>query len=153
MEGGMFVKLVVVDDRDYDGTPWTICCGAHVTDTYSEPLVGDDRADRPTAAPYPADATPEQLRTIMDADDRADAKWVARHFPAYGEAGAAERHASRPYLASMVLGITGWSGASAEYKSWRCTYEDLTEDGKAIYRQLQALYEGCTLHLLTFLDT
>jgi hypothetical protein len=65
-----------------------------------------------------------------------------------------DRYISRPYLAAIVLGTTGWSGwHTSEERYWSCTFEDLTPEGKALYRMLAQLYPGCTLHLLTYLDT
>lgn len=65
-----------------------------------------------------------------------------------------QRQLSRPYLASIVLGSTVWSGWNDEIKEyWHCTFEDLNPEGQTLYRQIEALYPGCDLHLLTFLDT
>jgi len=155
-EGGMFVKLVVVDDRDYDDTPWTICCGADVYDHKTESLVGDDQVPVPSSVPLVVDPTPDQAKAWLEAEQTAHQKWEERHFPSLHDNSDATfgRFVSRPYRAAMLLGVTGWSGfndKTDEY--WHCRFEDLTEEGKALYRQIQALYEGCALHLLTFLDT
>jgi len=57
-------------------------------------------------------------------------------------------------LAALVLGTTGWSGwHEADGRYWECRFDDLSAEGKALYRQIEALYPGCELHLLTFLDT
>jgi hypothetical protein len=40
-------------------------------------------------------------------------------------------------LAVLTIGATGWSSGE-----WRCTYADLTPEGKALYDNLQNLYPG-----------
>lgn len=131
-EGGMFVKLVVCDDRDYDDR-FGVCCGVHVIDMMSESLIADDR--------YPLD------------DDDDYRRMESFHFP-HLKSNDFFRYNSREYLAAIVLGSTDWSGWDDERGDyWSCTFDDLSDEGKALYRQLEALYPGCTLHLLTFLDT
>ena len=154
-EGGMFVKLVVTDDRDYDESDWTICCGVAVVDHRSEEFVGDDQAQAPQLPPLSSEDSPEKSLTTLQAHDATYRAWEERHFPSlyadddqtYG------KYVSRGYLAALVLANTGWSGYSDETGYWCCTYDDLTAEGKALYASLQALYPGCQLHLLTFLDT
>lgn len=56
-----------------------------------------------------------------------------------------------PYcLCVMTLGSTGWSDGE-----WICRYEDLTQEGKALYDLVRKLYDkpGCQLILQTYLDT
>ena len=154
-EGGMFVKLVVVDDRDYDKSDWTICCAPGITDHLGESLIADDQAPRPILD-IDEGSSPEHALEVIAAHDVKDRAWVERHFPRAHQTdedpfGA---YTSRPYLAALMLGITGWSGfdeAVSEY--WCCSHDSLTDEGRALYAQLQALYPGCTLHLLTYLDT
>lgn len=148
-EGGMVVKLVVCDNRDFDDQ-FAVCCGAHVTDMLAESFVGDDRR------PQPAQRTHYDTVEDVMAEQHAFANWEAYHFPRLHDDAAegAERYQSRDYLAALVLGTTGWSGwDDAKSEAWVCRFDDLTEKGKALYRQLEALYPGCELHLLTFLDT
>ncbi len=156
-EGGMFVKLVVVDDQPYDTSAWTVCCGVSVTDVLSESFVGDDQAEVPGEVTDTSDLEGEALLALLARHDELHKAWESRHFPNLHEAEPAtssiERYLSRGYLASVVLGATGWSGHSQEHGYWRCTFEDLTPQGQELYRQMQALYPGCKLHLLTFLDT
>lgn len=156
-EGGMFVKLVVVDERDYDDSEWTICCGAAVFDRLSEQLVGDSEAALPALVLDGRDDTsPESTLALFDAHTAAANAWDARHFPDLHDATVddSSRYTSRPYVASLLLGITGWSGYSAAQEAyWRCTLDDLTPEGKALHAQMQTLYPGCRIHLLTFLDT
>lgn len=154
-EGGMFVKLVVVDDSDYDTSDWTICCGAGVYDLLSENFVGDDQAPAPVLR-LKEGASPEETMAAMREHDKAYRAWEERHFPHMHDDGehGTDKYMSRQYVASMVLGITGWSGFAEDLcEPWRCTFDDLTDDGKALYEQMRKLYPGCTLHLLTFLDT
>jgi hypothetical protein len=57
-------------------------------------------------------------------------------------------------LAVIILGSTDWSGWNeSKGRYWTCKFDDLTEEGKALYKQIEALYPRCELHLLTFLDT
>lgn len=36
---------------------------------------------------------------------------------------------------------------------WRCTYSDLTDDGKKLHNTARLIYPNCEIRLLTFLDT
>ncbi|ELG7184131.1 TPA: hypothetical protein ACP3ZG_000540 [Pseudomonas aeruginosa] len=153
-EGGMLVKLVVCDNRDFD-TQLGVCCGANVFDVMSETFVGDDKCPQPLS-PIVDESDPEALLAALAAEQKAQGEWVSRHYPRYADASVQgiEQYTSRPYVAAMVIGSTGWSGSRVEdHQTWVCTFEDLTEEGKALYRQLQKLYQGCDIHLLTFLDT
>ena len=145
----MIVKLVVCDNRDFDDR-FGECCGATIFDTLSESLVGDDRRPKPT--PLESHDSVEAIQAEMDARNA----WEAYHFPRASDdtAGDAARYLSRDYLAALVLGTTGWSGwHEAEGRTWECRFDDLTDDGKSLYRQIEKLYPGCELHLLTMLDT
>lgn len=153
-EGGMVVKLVVVDRADADPsiTGFGVCSGAYVSDILSEGLVGDDRRPKP-ASPQVF----ESAEAVMQ-DMRNHQEWEAYHFPQLHDSSAsgltAEKYISRPYLAALVLGSTGWSGVNKDtHDLWQCSFEDLTEEGKQLYRQMQVLYPSGELHLLTFLDT
>ena len=57
------------------------------------------------------------------------------------------------YIAAVELGNTGWSGYSQDHGMWRCTYNDLSTSGKAIYNALQHAYPNMILILQTWLDT
>lgn len=145
----MVVKLVVAEPVSKVHS-WAMCAGAEVVNLLSEPLLHDDQL----APPDP----PVEYKSLEDME-RADAEmhaWEERHFPnLYAkDADAYQRYLSQPYLAALVLGTTGWSGKHvATGELWHCTVNDLTEEGKTLYESLQRLYPGCTLHLLTFLDT
>lgn len=146
-EGGMFVKLVVCENRD---DKWLkLCSGAFVMETMSGSLMGDHLRPRPASG---------VLQTIeaINAEEKAIAEWESYHFPDLNEPGvsADRKYCSSGYLAVVVLGTTNWSGWNEQKgESWVCGFEDLTEEGKAFYRQMEMLYPGCDLHLLTFLDT
>lgn len=149
-EGGMFVKLVVCDNREHDNK-WEMCCGVTVNDLLAESFVGDNQRVNPEfdTCLTPADIIQAQV-TSRD--------WIRVHYPNFDNHDPAletiEQYISRDYLAVIVLGSTGWSGHHCETNAcWHCTYEDLTEQGKALYKQIQMLYPECVLHLLTFLDT
>lgn len=135
-EGGMFVKLVVCDNRDDHG--FGVCSGVCVNDLILEVFAGDDRHD-------------------FERDPDQTMGGEAYHYPCSNDPDTRDllqRQLSRPYLASIVLGSTGWSGWNDEAEEyWHCTFDDLNSDGQALYRQIEALYPGCDLHLLTFLDT
>lgn len=145
-EGGMLVKLVVVDDREFD-KQFGICSGVHVTDTLSESLIADDIRPRPVYnGEYNSVEDVEQEQRDLN-------KWEEYHFPSINDTKYPD-YTSRPYLAAVVLGSTGWSGWHEERgELWHCTYDDLNLQGKALYNSLQNLYWGCKIHLLTFLDT
>jgi hypothetical protein len=134
----MVVKLVVYGDEEfYDN--FVMCCGAQVYDISNEVLVGDDK---PTS--------------IESSDAHKEDAWILAHYPhLFGddiESSSIDKYTSRDYLAAIVLGTTGWSGAKdGEY--WKCTFDDLTDQGKALYKQIEALYPGAEIHLLTYLDT
>lgn len=150
-DGGMIVKLVVVDDHEMEAPEhFAKCTGVQVRDLLTECLVGDDQLA------YPEDAKSyESVATIRD-EEQARVDWVRRHYPGYrcGACDPIEADLSRDYLAVIVMGSTGWSGMHAETgNSWACTVEDLTVQGKALYDQVAALYPNAALHLLTFLDT
>jgi hypothetical protein len=135
----MAVKLVVYGDEDfYD--KFVMCCGAQVYDISNEVLIGDDKPSSVDSA----DANGE------------DTGWISNHYPHLFEddieSSSIDKYTSRDYLAAIVLGTTGWSGAK-EGEYWKCTFDDLTDQGKALYKQIEALYRGAEIHLLTYLDT
>lgn len=153
-EGGMFVKLVVCDDRDFDDQ-FGVCCGVNVWDQVTEQLIADDRRPQPedclSLEHYASEA--EFVQAFED-EQRKKREWEEYHFPYINEKHPTDRsYTSRPYLASIVMGSTGWSGYRDGVGLWHCTYDDFTEDGKNLYNSIQKLYSNCTLHLLTFLDT
>jgi hypothetical protein len=101
-------------------------------------------------------ATQDAIIEALEKSSDEQLKWMRRHFPNYQDPSVegAEQSLSVPYLASVVLGSTGWTGYNPETgDSWSCTFEDLSPEGKVLYESMQRLYPECRLHLLTFLDT
>lgn len=61
---------------------------------------------------------------------------------------------SVPYAAVVLLGSTRWSGYSQTAGAYWCATRDrLTDQGRALYGALEALYPGHRLRLTTWLDT
>lgn len=148
-EGGMIVKLVVCEPRG-EHDKFTICCGAYVRDILSESFIADDRR------PRPKNMVDEESIENIDKYYNSQQEWEAYHFPFHNDdtMDGVDKFLSIEYLAVVVMGNTGWSGYNetiGEY--WQCGFDDLTEDGKLLYKQFEKLYPGCELHLLTFLDT
>lgn len=146
--GGMVVKLVVVDPADFENQ-FPVCSGGTVYDILTESLIGDDRRPLPEAK---IAANTEECQEQA----RAHEEWLSYHFPHLQDATAEghDRYRSGGHLCCLVLGTTGWSGWNREtHRHWACSFEDLTMDGQALYKQIEALYPGCHLHLLTFLDS
>lgn len=124
----MFVVLAVADERRDIDKSWALCCGAYCHVVFTEEFLGD------------------QDLTWADAE--------RKHFPHFNHSEPESLQMSRAWLAAVTLGSTGWSGFNEETESyWRCTYHDLTEDGRKLWRMLERLYPGCAFYLLTFLDT
>ena len=144
-EGGMFVRLWVVSNESYG-----LCAGVGVVELISEVFLGTDvlipqmEADAQTIAA--AWATPmgsvEELDSVLALEKDLDAKTRGRLVSTTSLGDVAE------VVCSITLGSTGWSNGE-----WRCTYDDLSADGKALYDTMRRLYPTCTLHLATFLDT
>lgn len=144
----MVVKLVVLNPFEFDdpSNP-EVCAGAQVFDVLTETLVGDDKRAFPRHV--------GEYGSVEDVvrEQAAVEKWEAYHYPNLQDRSGVEAYLSGGYLAAIVMGSTGWSGCNAEKGSWTCRFEDLTDAGQALYRQIEALYPGAQLHLLTFLDT
>lgn len=144
-EGGMFVRLVVIPNS------WDVlsCAGGYCHVLYDESYIRDDSRVRHEGE------IPETMEG-WDAYQKADTEYQKFHFPNLdGDLGKyIDQYLSTAYLATMVLGSTGWSGFSQTRGYWYCTYEDLTDEGKALYDKIQSLYEGTgVLYLQTWLDT
>lgn len=151
-EGGIFVKLVVCDDREYDER-FGLCSGVYVYDHYSETLIYDDKRPLPKNDFKRSDFYNEQdFLTAIENDCTDLQKWEEYHYPGINHR-TEPQYISRTYLAVIIMGSTGWSGYKDNNGLWQCTYDDLTEDGKQLYNSIEKLYPNCTLHLLTFLDT
>lgn len=142
-EGGMFVQLVVLPNGN-----WAHCCGANsVGVVYTECLQGDDKQPNSDMFIQPREnAGGRRIQTFPMEDEL---------FPLMREENVADRdYHSSPMYAAITLGTTGWSGwdkAKGEY--WRCTRNDLTEEGKRLYALVGQLYPDCDIRILTWLDT
>lgn len=138
-EGGVLVRLVVLDtagDKEYMHR-YPPCCGGYVSFTRDECFLGDDLLG----------VSREGSTQYGEAEVRFRACEL-RYFPDIDNEESPGQYTSREFLAVLLLGATGWSSSD-----WACTYNDLTEDGKALYDSIRALYPGCELRLLTFIDT
>lgn len=142
-EGGCFVRLVVLDVEDY-ADKWMPCSGGYQRFYYDECFLGDDLYEELPMPP--ADENPKKMmeyfRDLDEARRARDKKYYPRIDRGFRE------WESISVLAAMTIGATGWSSGE-----WRCTYEDLTDEGKALYDSLQRLYAGRQVRLLTYLDT
>lgn len=171
-EGGMFVRLVVVPNRDAD---FMVCAGGEIRFLADAALVGDDVTE-PPPKPEPPDRIKRNAlgrmllnaRLLFPARDRSGewhdyAERIERrktfltddYFQERITSGpAAGRRLSMDLLAAITLGSTGWAGFDeAEQLYWRCRYADLTEPGRRIYDDLKDLYAGTgSLALQTWVD-
>ena len=138
-EGGMIVKLYVIPkyDSTYDNN-FEVRYGNTITNMLGKSFVGSDH--------YKLHYYEEEYGTESNFTDILE-----KYFPRVEKYGDDNQYLSIPLYASIIVGNSGWSGYN-EY--WKCTFDDLTEDGKALYNSLKLLYgESAELHLLTFLDT
>lgn len=149
-EGGVFVRLVVIDTKGDDESMnrWIPCCGGDNSFFLDECFLGDDLTDRS----YPDDDAPD---SEWGKRMKRLAVCTERYFPNLKHSSEDSekvdetfRYISRDFLCVLNLGATGWSSGQ-----WVCTFNDLTDEGKAFVASLQKLYEGCEIRLLTFLDT
>lgn len=141
-EGGMLVKLWVLDRRDTDAA-YGVCTGVGVFDVITESFLGTDKSPPPSSDFYEnhEQYSPEELRKLDDEHQKMYEQWADSFYDKdTGNVGF--------LLASIVLGSTGWSNSE-----FRCKPEDLTEEGKQLYNLMQRLYPDAELHLATFLDT
>jgi hypothetical protein len=145
-EGGMFVRLVVMHPKK----GWMQCAGGSVVVLKDECYHGDDNRKEPQFRPFPENAS--EITAYFEEENQARIVYDSYHFPNLDAQGL-EKYMSVPYLCAMTLGSTGWSGFSDELGYWRCTYEDLTSEGKALYESLRKLYPDSKIHLQTWLDT
>lgn len=142
-EGGMVVKLYVINDKWDDPDNFNVCCGSNVCDVLSESMIGSDRVTSP------------QFTENSDSFDVDQYSLQKQYYPYSNNENIKDssRFFSIPLLAAIVLGNTGWSGYNSE-SYWKCSYNDLTDAGKDLYAYIQKLYgPNASLHLLTFLDT
>lgn len=137
-EGGIFVRLVVIDNKPYENK-FVPCCGGYQEFFMDETFLGDDLLDS----------------ELSNASDMFDEEFIKKendkkYFPnLYSQEEEQEhyRYLSRSFLTVMTIGATGWSS------EWRCRFSDLAEEGKQLVANLEKLYPECEIRLLTFLDT
>lgn len=149
-EGGMFVQLVVIPSSKDN---FEQCCGTRaISIHYTESFIGDDKRKN-------RDVNDESLLKCICRGNVVSAKCpfkghLGQRFPLveyYFPHGIEEP--SVPMYASITLGSTGWSGYNERKGYWRCTYADLTVEGKQLYYQMKKLYPKTIIRLLTWLDT
>jgi hypothetical protein len=148
-EGGLFVRLVVLDtarERSYMDR-YVPCVGGYTAFMEDGLFIADDlhheRCEKDPEPPLGLGSAHERRHTSWRRRrTRLDVQMHRRYFPEEREG------MSQDFLAIALMGATGWSS-----NSWAATYDDLTEQGKQLYRSLLDLYPGCELRLLTFLDT
>lgn len=151
--GGMYVQLVAIEKRS-DAENWwedafIICWGgSNTTIDYQETLAGTDTLvdERIPYTPANAETWDEEVAKVAYATNSL--------FPLFfsEEKSKDRKYRSIPLLASMVIGSTGASWMNGD-NYWRCTYDDLDLQGRAIYDQMQALYGAkASLHLVTWVD-
>lgn len=146
-EGGMFVRLVVRDRLMGDTF---VCCGGSNYYIHDETLLSEDK--------YPFPPEPEELtqESLADFEER-EREWTTVRIPRIGLRGHSITpldDLSEPVPAVLTVGSTGWSGWSDTRKEYfTCRYEDLTDEGKALYQLMVKLYPHCDVVLQTWLDT
>lgn len=150
-EGGMFVRLLVVDPSGIgDSAEWLQCCGGDGYFFMDETLLWDDK--------YPPPSLPDsedfEVEALMDHKVLL-AQWEESTFPCLNQRDNKDplsKNLSIPCLVVMTIGSTGWSGWDGnEY--WHCAVNDLTTEGQRLYGLLQQTYPNCELRLQTWLDT
>lgn len=140
-QGGMFVKLWVVPTVNYG-----LCSGVCMQEEVGEVFCGTDviapaiaaKEARLSKAWNTKHMTVQRMDKLLKLEQELDKKTHGR---------LVRDGLTVPLAASLVMGSTGWSG------DFLCSYQDLNEQGKALYDNIKILYPQCTLHLATFLDT
>jgi hypothetical protein len=146
-EGGLFVELWVVPKKDTD---WMVCCGGFgINVTYCESLIGTDKS-------HNTDNFDEMMQEIKSGNKDARQRFYLEEelFPYMHKDEEQRDYNSIDLYACVNLGSTGWSGYHDDKGMWRCTFDDLNDDGKALYKSLEKLYgDTAELLLVTWLDT
>jgi hypothetical protein len=151
--GGMYVQLVAIERRSEAENWWDdaflVCFGGSNTVLdYQELLAGTDTL-KDTLVPYS-----EKVEDTWNADRAKVADATNLLFPSFfSEKKVKGQYQSVPVLTAITLGSTGatWMKDNVDY--WRCTYEDLDLQGKALYDSIKQLYgEKADLHLITWVD-
>ena len=154
-QGGMFVRLVVMPtinaprlDNNLTEDMWDyyrenkeiVCTGGMSSFIYDEVFYGTDDKDWTSWWEQEGKLDEKRNRSIEE-----------EHFPYINskeeDMDSLQRYGSVQYLAVITMGSTGWSGR------FRCTYDDLTDEGKELYNNIQKLDPTGKLVLQTGLDT
>jgi hypothetical protein len=149
--GGMYVQLVAIEKRSEVENWWDdsflICFGGSNTALdYQELLAGTDTL-LDTKVPYS-----DEAEDNWDAERAKVADATNLLYPRFFTEKAKGQYQSVPVLAAVTLGSTGGTWMKNE-NYWRCSYEDLDIQGKALYDSLKQLYgEKADLHLVTWVD-
>ena len=145
-EGGMFVRLVIEEDP---GNPTLVCIGGQNQSAMDESLIGTDdfQGNHQTWQEARRELERQTLRHFPDSEEDYE----------IGERSqvTSRRHRSVNYLAVLTLASTGWSGYDDREPGgyWICQYENLTQEGRALYDGLKTAYPGARMTLQTWLDT
>jgi hypothetical protein len=141
-EGGLFVELWVIPETNKE---WMMCCGGYgISTQYCESLVGTDKTRN-------SDNSRE-----MNKDPTIGQKFKLEEelFPYIRDNNNTDQYNSISLYACVLLGSTGWSGRNNRRGMWRCTFDDLNDEGKQLYKMLERLYGvHAKLSLVTWLDT
>ena len=152
--GGMYVQLVAVEKKSERENWWedmfVVCWGGSNTSLeYQEGMAGTDTLVDEFVPYY------EELDASWDEMVADKAFATKSFFPDFYDKDKPKnvRERSVSLLASVVLGSSGGTWCKGERGYFRCTYADLTEDGKVLYDSLKKLYgEKAALHLITWID-
>jgi hypothetical protein len=151
-EGGMFIRLVVEPRKDS-----IVCSGGLTSVLHDETYLGDDNREldfKALSEEEQSKLNPEQLNQYLQTEQEARDRYVEYTFPNLKENNFELQYHSRPYLAVVIMGSTGWSGFSYETGEYfRCRYENLSDEGKSLYQKIKDLYPGEKLTLQTWLNT
>jgi hypothetical protein len=126
-QGGMFVRLVVEDDA------FMVCCGGYSVIFRDECFVGSDILTKV-----------ENFDLALEAEEKYIFPHAEDEYQDY----------SGNYICCMAIASTGASYYDdGKERNWICTFDDLTDEGKDLYKKIQQLYPKGTITLQTWLDT
>ena len=152
--GGMYVQLVAIEKKSPLENWWedmfVVCWGGSNSSLeYQEGMAGTDTLVDEFVPYY------EELDDSWEEMVADKAHATKLFFPKFFDKEATKqvRQRSVPVLSSVVLGSTGATWCKNERDYFRCTYEDLTNEGKLVYDSIKTLYgEKAELHLITWID-
>lgn len=172
-EGGLYVQLVAIPSRDFD---FMVCDGGGIQTLAQSTLVGDDVTSLPPLPERPKPGSKgmgmfrwrgrpllgkadydQQVRDYQDHLDRRRTMLSQIYYPGrvkIYDVPPVKKPLSIDFYAVVTLGSSGWVGYDKDTdKYWSCTFDDLTDDGRALYKTLQGLFgETAYLALQTWLD-